>query len=112
MFYAVEMGIPFFIYGPEAHGRHINKKGVPGEFIRIRDHKYGEYIENLFSACPDVEITEEQRTVVEQEVGVDDAMDRDELYRLLMDNYWRQRVEDAVRFPFRHPKKFFQRMFR
>ena len=111
LFYAVEMGIPFFIYGPEAHGRHVNKKGVPGKFIRIKDHKYGEYIENLFSTYPDVEITEEQRTVVEQEIGVNDAIAPKELYRLLMDNYWRQRVEDAVRFPFRHPNKFFQRLF-
>jgi len=111
LFYAVEMGIPFFIYGPEAHGRQLNNKGVPGELIWIKDHKYGEYIENLFSTYPNVEITEEQRDAVEQEVGVEDAIAPKELYRLLMENYLRQRVEDAVRFPFRHPKKFFQRIF-
>jgi len=111
LFYAVEMGIPFFIYGPEPHGRHFNRKGIPGEPMYIKDHEYGEYIENLFSTYPNVKITEEQRVAVEREVGVKDAIDPKELYQLLMNNYRRQRVEDAIRFPFRHPKKFIQRLF-
>lgn len=109
LFYTVEMGIPFFVYGPKASIRYTDKK-ISSERI-IKEGEYGAYIEELFSTYPEVGITEEQRAVVEQEVGVNDAIDRKELYRLLMDNYWRQRVEDAVRFPFRHPKKFFQRMF-
>ncbi|MDH4202030.1 MAG: hypothetical protein OEV87_03975 [Phycisphaerae bacterium] len=109
LFYAVEMRVPFFIYGPRASIRYIGKKN-PSERI-VKEGEFGAYIQKLFSTYPEVAITEEQRVAVEREVGVDDAISRDELYRLLMDNYRRQRVEDAIRFPFRQPRKFFQRMF-
>jgi len=109
LFYAVEMGLPFFIFGPKASIRFVGKKNASERMAE--DGEFGDYIENLFSTYPDVRITEEQRTAVEREVGVNDAIDRKELYRLLMDHYRRQRVEDAVRFPFRQPKKFFRRIF-
>ena len=112
LFYAVEMGVPFFIYGPEATIKHLNKKGIPDRPFDFKDCQFGDSIVNLFSTYPNVQITEEQNLAVEQEVGINDAVDGKELYRLLMENYWRQRLEDAVHFPFRHPKKFFQRMFR
>jgi len=109
LFYAVEMGIPFFIFGPKASIRFAGKKNSSERMTK--DGEFGAYIEKLFSTYPDVEISEEQRIAVEREVGVNDAISREELYRLLMDNYRRQRLEDAVHFPFRHPKKFFQRIF-
>jgi len=109
LFYAVEMGVPFFIYGPRASIRYTGKKKISSERI-LEEGEFGDYIEKLFSTYPQVEITEQQRVAVEREVGVNDAIGRDELCRLLMDNYWRQRLEDVIRFPFRHPRKFIQRI--
>jgi hypothetical protein len=109
VFYAVEMGIPFFIYGPSTSIRYTDKKH---SYERVKQEgEFGTFIEDLFSTYPEVEITEEQRIVVEREVGIKDAIGREALYSLLLENYWRQRVEDVVRFPFRHPKKFARRMF-
>ena len=108
LFYIVEMGIPFFIYGPETRIRYHKKNG----FIEknIREEEFGGYIEKLFSTYPDVEITEEQRVAVAEETGMDDAISSEQLHQLLMDHYWPQRVEDIIRFPFRHPKKFIRRI--
>lgn len=108
LFYAVEMGIPFFIYGPKTSIRYADKKHA---YERIKkEGEFGAYIEDLFSTYPNVGITETQRIAVEMEVGVNDAISREALYSLLMENYRRQRVEDIVRFPFRHPKKFARQM--
>jgi hypothetical protein len=109
LFYAVEMGIPFFIYGGKTSFLYTDKKHT---YERVKQEgEFGAYIEDLFSTDPNVGITEEQRIAIEKEVGIHDAISGQELYSLLMENYWRQRVEDAVRFPFRQPKKFARRLF-
>jgi len=111
LFYAVEMGIPFFIYGPKSSIKHLNKKGVPDSTFDFIDFKYGDYIGNLFNTYPNVKIIEEQRLAVEEEVGIKDAIDPKVLYELLISICQRQRIEDSLRFPIRHPKKFVQRLF-
>ncbi len=108
LFYTVEMGIPFFIYGPEASIRYTDRD-IPIERA-TREEEYGGYIERLFSTYPDIQITAQQRIAVAEETGIEDAISSDQLHQLLMSHYWRQRLEDAIRFPFRHPKKFLQRL--
>lgn len=111
IFYAVEMGVPFFIYGPEAYSIHRTKRGDT-ELQSIKDHEYGRYIEELFSTYPDVELTQQQIDAVIEEVGVNDAVDFKELNSVLMRNAQRQRIEDIIRLPLRHPKKFITSIFR
>ncbi len=111
LFYAVEMGIPFFIYGPKAAIKRLNKEGVPNRAVGFADFNYGQYIEKLFDTYPDVRITEEQKSAVEEEIGIKDAIDMKELYELLMANSRRQSIEDMFRFPFRHPKRFIRQLF-
>jgi hypothetical protein len=110
LFYSVEMGIPFFIYGPEPYSLHDSKGKRQPKLLRIREHEYGKYIEDLFATYPDVRITDEQRQAVMEEVGVEDAIDPKELYQLLMSNYKRQRICDAIRLPLRQPKKFLKQL--
>ena len=111
LFYAVDMDIPFFIYGHKPSIKHLNKKGVSDSTFDFIDLKCGDYIENLFNTYPNVKITEEQRLAVEEEVGIKDAIDPKELYELLISICQRQRIEDSLWFPIRHPKKFVQRLF-
>ncbi|MEN6384145.1 MAG: hypothetical protein ABFD79_02995 [Phycisphaerales bacterium] len=110
LFYSVEMGIPFFIYGPQtATIRYKYKQNVLEKIIEAGE--YFDYIVKLFSTYPEVGITEEQKKAVEQEIGINDAIEGKELYNLLMANYTKQCLQDALWFPFRHPRKFVQRIF-
>jgi len=110
LFYAVEMGIPFFTYGSYSHISTL-KDGREIASERMTDMPCGRYIEELFATYPDVGITEEQRAAVAEEIGVDDAMGFSELRHLLDQYYWRQRIGDWLRLPIRHPRKFLMGLF-
>lgn len=76
MFYAIEMGIPFFIYGPDAED-FSTADGSRGNFKPFADE-----IRPLFTG-PTTTISEEQRRLVRQELGVDDAAPPREMRRRL-----------------------------
>ncbi|OIQ49241.1 hypothetical protein BerOc1_01165 [Pseudodesulfovibrio hydrargyri] len=77
VFYAVEMGIPFFISGnpPE----YVDHGGVYSENDDDRLHPTEQHAYELFRNQPLGVITEEQREYVLSEMGVNDCLSQEEL---------------------------------
>ncbi len=90
-FYAVEMGIPFFVYGEPAVPEKQEDKSAPA-ISRYTDYPLGAYATQLF-AHPTQEIREEQRVFVEEELGVHDCLSGSELRKLLLETN-RRAVEE------------------
>ena len=103
LFYAVEMDIPFFLYGPEVTVSYLTK----GIDLKMKDFDFGGRIERLFSTFPRVEITPAQRVAVEEEIGMQEAIAPADLYQLFEDYYPRQRIIDMAHLVFHHPKNSF-----
>jgi hypothetical protein len=104
LFYAVDMGIPFFIYGSQA--THCPES--PPQ----KDTHYGAWIESLFATYPEVSITKQHRQAVEEEIGIQDAVDPQELCQILLKKAKIQTVIDTINFPLRQPKAFICQLFR
>lgn len=84
-FYAVEMGIPFFLFGSEPilinHGDENIEKGRYTSFKETEQYKR---VKELFSRPVD-SVTPEQRAFVEEELGIFDSISRMKLSGVL---YW------------------------
>ena len=78
-FYAVEMGIPFFIFGEPAV---IVDQGVKES---CTDYPAGAFATKIFQGPTQV-ISEEQKNYVEEELGVHDCLSGIELRELLMES--------------------------
>ncbi len=83
-FYAIEMGIPFFILGTPSitdntSGRETD---APKIISSILDVNYGRIAYDLFSHKPFGEITQEQKDFVNSEIGITDGISLDELKKL------------------------------
>ncbi|MDP4128162.1 MAG: hypothetical protein Q8912_14660 [Bacillota bacterium] len=83
-FYAVEMGIPFFIFGEEANLVNSGDPLWPSEFS-YDDYPIGVYATNLFKGPTQV-IREEQKKFVEDELGIHDCLSGTELRELLIES--------------------------
>jgi hypothetical protein len=81
LFYAVEMGIPFFVYGPEP----FSYRRESGE-ATFRMPYFYEIIE--FFRGPTTTSTETQRQLVRSEIGLDDSIPPEELRATLIDMFW------------------------
>ena len=103
IFYAVEMGIPFFTYGDQSPSRSDN----PPDKIT----QYGPWIESLFTTYPEVLITEQQQQAVEEEIGIQGAIDPQELCQILLKIAFLQNIIDRINFPLRQPKAFLKQLF-
>lgn len=84
-FYAVEMGIPFFILGEPAvrdnsGGANADMKAGP---VTIRDYEYGKVAFAVFAGEPSATISNRQREFVESELGIDDAAPTEEVRAFL-----------------------------
>jgi len=97
MFYAIEMGIPFFIYGPEAED-YSTADGSRGNFKPFADE-----IRPLFTG-PSTTISDEQRRLVTEELGIEDAMLPQELRRELWNLFL---VHEIPRYPGRFVRNLF-----
>lgn len=80
-FYAVEMGIPFFIFGESAYLENSGEPLMPAKFS-YTDYPTGVFATNLFQGPTQV-ISEEQKKFVEDELGVHDCLSGVELRELL-----------------------------
>ena len=95
-FYAVEMGLPFFLVGEEPV--FINRGNDPNmpKQGKVSDDYYGRLAIELFSTGPIKSISEKQRAFVEAETGVRDCLSREDLHRVLWDvfkrNHYGRRV--------------------
>ncbi|WP_347488246.1 tetratricopeptide repeat protein [Desulfoscipio sp. XC116] len=83
-FYAVEMGIPFFIFGDPAVLKNTGEPLMPSEF-RYEDYQIGAYATAMFQGPTQV-ISEEQKKFVEDELGVHDCLSGTELRELLIES--------------------------
>jgi hypothetical protein len=81
-FYAVEMGIPFFILGEPAE--HSGVRFLPSKY-KIVDFPMGAFATKMFQGPTQV-ISEEQKKFVEEELGVHDCLSGIELRQLLLES--------------------------
>lgn len=86
MCYAVEMGIPFFLFGDIP--TYDNREGLASEMERqvyhgVEAYEIGRMATELFSRPEKGVITDEQRRFVESELGFGDSISREELARAL-----------------------------
>lgn len=84
-FYAIEMGIPFFIYGPHS-STHLRKTGE-----EIDRPEFVERIIDLFRG-PSTAISSEQTQLVQSELGIGDAVPADELRSQLLEMFWHDEI--------------------
>jgi len=89
-FYAVEMGIPFFILGEIGLLRNLGKNPDIGTLTKITDYDIGRRAFDMFDTGPTSFITSEQREFTVEEVGVNDCLSPRRLKQLLI---WYKLVE-------------------
>ncbi|MFZ3131846.1 MAG: hypothetical protein WA125_12275 [Desulfosporosinus sp.] len=82
-FYAVEMGIPFFILGEPAVIENSGDITLPAKYS-ILDYPMGVFAAAMFPGPTQV-ISEEQKKFVEEELGVHDCLSGIELRQLLLE---------------------------
>lgn len=81
-FYAVEMSIPFFIFGEPAVKENSGEELMPSKYS-ILDYPMGVFATTMFQGPTQV-ISEEQKNYVEEELGVHDCLSGIELRQLLL----------------------------
>ncbi len=84
--YAVEMGIPFFLFGEDARydNRLNHDPNKPKSITSTRDSEEGELRYKLFKSSPRGTITAEQEAFVHKELGLDEHISAEELRTILM----------------------------
>ncbi len=85
LFYAVEMGTPFFLMGEEPV-KNIPTTGTHGQppiAKHMSDLPFGRITHDLFSGKPKNEISREQRDFVLSELGMNDCLSHEDLVHLL-----------------------------
>lgn len=92
-FYAVEMGISFFLLGKPAVYHNSGDTSVLPRIFSLNDYKYGKEAMEMFPG-PSTQITDKQKLYVESELGINDCLSPRELNRLLTRTYL-----DKVLFP-------------
>ena len=87
-FYAVEMGIPFFILGEPAVIENSGEKFVPNvpSKYSLLDFQIGVFATAMFQGPTQV-ISEEQKKFVEDELGIHYCLSGIELKQLLLESY-------------------------
>lgn len=81
-FYAVEMGIPFFVFGEPAVLEKQEEKSAPTK-SSYTDYPMGAFATKIFQGPTQV-ISEEQKNFVEEELGVHDCLSGIKLRELLI----------------------------
>ncbi len=91
-FYAVELGIPFFLIGsPAVRVNHGNDPNVPHTYT-ILDWEMGRKFYNIFNTGPIKKISDEQSKFVLNELGVDDCLTPKDLKMILLKNFWNDKT--------------------
>lgn len=87
LFYAVEMGIPFFIYGEEVFFKdYVNDKNEFIERHSVCEFDEAKKVYNMFYGIR-TEITPEQREYVEKRLGIHNCISRKKMARILYLSY-------------------------
>ncbi len=83
LFYAVEMGVPFFVYGNKAE--NINKSDPNYPLGKLTDYENSEFhqtLDRIFSGF-DCEINIKKREIVERNLGIYDGISRKKMAYVL-----------------------------
>lgn len=93
-FYAIEMGLPFFLWGDEPYTVNIgNKDPNIGPTAKMTDYSLGRFARQLFNTGPSARISKSQAEFVEYELGINDAVGPKKIKDILWANtknvrYW------------------------
>lgn len=93
-FYAVELGLPFFLYGEEPTVVNIgNRDKNIKSSVKTSDFQYGQEAIKYFNTKPSMKISEEQSKYVACEFGLNDCLKPLEMNEVLWENtksvrYW------------------------
>ena len=91
IFYAVELGLPFFLFGPSTEKFNKNNENFQQGKIKPESQNFAQRTRQLFSKKVD-EPTSEQIDFVEKELGVKDTISRFRaafiLYKSLLQFLW------------------------
>lgn len=91
LYYAIEMGLPFFILGDVPifinHDKKIETL-VPEKYNQLQ-YEYGRVCYELFDTVPTKTITPDQKAFVEAELGINDCISPAQLNRILWKIFFR-----------------------
>ena len=114
LYCAVEMEIPFMIYGNAGtyynHGKDKNGQGEIYKIISVRN--FGE-IYQLFTPTPEqieqgIEITEEQRRFVHENIGTYDALPLEEVREIILQHQNKFYAKELLKSPISLPLKLYR----
>lgn len=89
LYYSVEMGIPFFLYGDEPSFVNKDDPNIEkGEYTSYKKQDSYQSLVSLFSAITPV-ITEEQKAFVHRDLGLDDGLGRWQMAAVLYYAFFR-----------------------
>ena len=84
-FYAVDLGLPFFLIGHRAKYNITRCKDLNIAYcLPGVDAKTGKLATKIFSSGPTTKISPKQRKFVREEMGVDDCLSKDDLRNILL----------------------------
>lgn len=112
LFYAVEMDIPFFIYGEKVYFKNYTNENneVIENYISCNKNYKKTY--DMFSGISE-EITPEQKEYVEKMLGMHDGISRWEMYKILYSSYFkRKRIKQDFKDAFRYFRYKFKNRIR
>ena len=84
-FFAVELGLPFFIYGEAPVSvNELGKDKNIGKTAKLTDFAIGRVADKLFATGPSTKITPEQKEFVIEEIGIDDCLTPSQMKKFFM----------------------------
>jgi hypothetical protein len=91
-FYAIDLGIPFFLTGttPTVVNQGQKDKNI-SEVDRMTDHEFGRKTTGLFSTGPTTQITTRQESFVKEELGINEALKREDMNKLFWKHFKEQK---------------------
>lgn len=114
LYYAIEMGIPFFIYGtPGSYHSEDKEFKERGKNYKMKDLKEFNAVNQLFTPTKEeikagIKITEEQKNFVHQSIGTYDALPLQEVREIIQKHQWKFYAKESLKVPVTLPLKFYR----
>lgn len=114
LYYAIEMDIPFMIYGmPGTYLSKGNNKDALAKEYKINSFDKFNDIYQLFTPTPEqieqgIEITEEQRRFVHEKIGTYDALPLEEVREIILQHQKKFYAKELLKSPITLPLKLYR----
>jgi hypothetical protein len=114
LYYAVEMGIPFFLHGPKGHYKVVHQEeGLDKEDFEMTDYDYINTVYQRFAVTPEevaagVVIKPEQRAFVDKTTGKHVALSDGEIRDIIQRTKWRFYAKELLLSPIKLPLKWYR----